>query len=298
MKILVVGSEGFLGRNVAQELERHHEVFRGVRVGADKQSRRVEIDLGSKDSVRAVLRDVRPEVIVNCAGIVDPSADVSQNQLFTKHILESVVEESVKVEKVVLSGSAGEYGLVDSINLPIKEDATLAAASDYGMSKVQEVEFAKEFAKQHSLDVVEARIFNPIGPGMHDKFLITRILKQIREVEVGSRQELEINRLDATRDYIDVRDVARAIRALIEVPTRYNEYNIGSGKATTNRELIDRVLRFAGSDHRIAVREISATPEPGVASAADITRISSDTKWRPRMTLDETIQDIVKEAGK
>ena len=71
-----------------------------------------------------------------------------------------------------MSGSAGQYGLVDAEHLPVTEDAPLAATSGYGVSKIEEVEFAKDFAAEHDIDVVEARIFNPVGPGMHERFIV------------------------------------------------------------------------------------------------------------------------------
>jgi GDP-4-dehydro-6-deoxy-D-mannose reductase len=296
MKILVVGSSGFLGRNVVEGLRRDHDVYSGVRTIRSDQDRQVKIDLGNKGSVRAALVEVRPEIVVNCAGIVDPTGDFSQNILFTRNILESIVEESIGVKKIIISGSAGEYGLVDVADLPVAENAPLAAISEYGKSKVQEVEFAREFAKQHALTVTEARVFNPIGPGMHDKFLITRILKQLDEINSGSRQELEVNRLDAARDYIDIRDVASAIQALTISPTRYSEYNIGSGKATTNQELINLLFEHISLNNKVRIKELSTTPEPSVASEADITRITSDIGWKPSITMVETIRDIMEEA--
>ena len=89
--------------------------------------------------------------------------------------------------------------------------------------------------------------------------------------------------------------MAKAIRTLIEKPTHHQEYNIGSGKATTNKELIERVLRFAGVGHEVELTELSDTPEPSVASAADISRISRDTGWKPSIDISETIKDIVRE---
>lgn len=298
MRVLVCGADGFLGNTVASVLERDHEVYFGVRENPDEPQKRVLIDLGNKSNVQSVLSRIRPEVIVNCAGIVDPAGDVSQNVAFTRNILESVEEESVDVKKIILAGSAGEYGVVAPEELPVTEDTPLCATSDYAKSKIDEITFAKEFAAQHSLNVVEARIFNPIGPGMHERFLVSRIIQQIREIKAGTRNRdgLEINRLDAARDYIDVRDVAEAIHALIEHTTRYSEYNIGSGHSMTNKELIDRLLRYSDVGGEVNVIELSAHAEPSVASAADITRVSSDTGWRPNISIDQTIQDIVKEA--
>jgi len=99
--------------------------------------------------------------------------------------------------------------------------------------------------------------------------------------------------LDSRRDYIDARDFALAIQALVENQPKQDVYNIGSGKSTSNQELIDLLLKYSQLAKRPEIIEAMDRPEPKVAAKADINRIHSELGWSPSIPLEETIKDIV-----
>ena len=107
------------------------------------------------------------------------------------------------------------------------------------------------------------------------------------------RSQLEISRLDSRRDYLDVRDIASAIKVLVENTTSHHVYNIGSGKSTSNGELLDIILKQSGVVVRPPVFEQNTTPEELMAIQADITRINEEFGWSPQYSLEDTIKDII-----
>src|SRR5947199_333717 len=80
----------------------------------------------------------------------------------------------------------------------------------------KETAIALEYRDTHNLPVTVARIFNPIGHGMHPRFLIPQLIQQTHEILINKRAAIEVSRLNAKRDYIDVNDVATAIKTLVE----------------------------------------------------------------------------------
>lgn len=290
MKILVLGANGFLGSAVTRALSANHKVIKATRRTSVADGE-VYIDLQDKSTILNVLKSLEPDVIVNCAGVVYSGADVELNQVFTKNLLESVVEDGLKAQRIIISGSAAEYGVVDK--LPVSEDAPKQANAGYGLSKAKEVSFALKFAKEHDLPVVVARIFNPIGLRMHAKFLISGLIRQIKELQAGDRQSLEVSRLDSRRDYIHVDDLAKAIQILVEKDPKHDVYNVGSGISTTNQELLDMVLNNSKLKTMPVIVETAHEPEPQVASQADITRIKQEFGWKPTHSLPETVKEIV-----
>ncbi len=290
MKVLVLGSEGFVGRNTMQAFAEEHEVY-----GASRSSAELPIDLADQRSIADVLTSVKPDIIFNAAGIVGASDDVMNNVTYTTNLLQQVIASGSPVKRIIISGSAAEYGRVDEKNIPVSENAPVNAVNGYALSKAEEVRTALKMAHEYSLPVVVARIFNPIGPGMHSRFLIPRVLAQIAETIDGKRETLEISRLDSMRDYLDVRDLGRAIVMLAEGEPRESVYNIGSGKSTANGELIDLLVSESKLEPRPRVEETMTEPEPLVAIQADITRLQTEFGWRPSYTLEETIKDIIHE---
>lgn len=291
-KILIIGSNGFVGSHVKRALTSDYEVF-GANKKPSKDSHEKFINLLDKKSIADVLWQVRPEIIINCAGIVENSELANQNPIFTLNLLKEIAASGLKVKKVIIAGSAAEYGIVNKKDIPVGEDVKLNANSWYGLSKVKETTLATEFAKKHDLPIIIARIFNPVGAGMNSKFLIPRILGQLGEIKSGKRNVLEVSRLDSKRDYINVKDVANAIKLLVDNSPKEMIYNIGSGRSTSNAELIKAILRSINLPIRPKIIETSDEKEQLVAIQANIERMQTEFGWQPVYTIEQTVKEIV-----
>lgn len=294
MKILVFGADGFIGRSVCDGLSSKHDVVRASRRTSDQGVGSVYADLLIRSSIHEAIRQTRPDTIINCAGVVDARTDVSHNVTFTENILNEAAAIG-GVNRVIITGSAGEYGHVSPSNIPVTEEVPLNAVAGYGLAKLEEEKLAISLGRKYSIGVVVLRLFNPIGRNMADKFLLTRLLKQVNEFRLGERDEIELSRLDAMRDYVAIEDVVAAYEAVVVGDPRHDAYNVGSGNGTTNGELLEIILKHSKLDGRPIIRETSSEPEPLVAVQADVTRLSTDLDWRPRRTISDTVREIVDE---
>jgi nucleoside-diphosphate-sugar epimerase len=287
MKILVLGSDGFIGRQVRTGFTlAGHDVFAN-------SAEAVSVNLLKPDTIAQALRLVKPEVVINTAGIVENSVRAASNVTFTTNLLEAAAGSGLTFRRLITTGSASEYGIVSPNEVPVDEDVPLRADSHYGRSKIDEGRVALRFREEHHLPVVIARLFNPLGAGMHPRMLIPNLVRQIREIETGERAAIEISRLDAARDYINVREIATAYLSLVDGDPRHAVYNIGSGRSTTNSELIQLILDNTELATEPAIVETSGQPEPLFAGQADITRISNELGWRPKIGLEQTMKEIL-----
>jgi GDP-4-dehydro-6-deoxy-D-mannose reductase len=231
--------------------------------------------------------------VISCAGIVENSDAAKLNVIFTTNILQSVVDLGLNLHRIITLGSAGEYGIVEPGELPVKETNPLRGTSHYAVSKLEEVKAALRYRDEYGLPVVVARLFNPIGAGMPSRQLIPRIITRLAEIKAGTADTLEVNRLDAKRDYVDVRDVATAIHILLEAKDlRYGVYNVGSGRETSNRDLIECILQYSDLSKRPNIIETASESEPIVASCADISRLR-ELGWQPIHTTEEVIRETI-----
>jgi nucleoside-diphosphate-sugar epimerase len=291
MKILLLGANGFLGAQVKSRLAWQHEVFSGqLEEGGDDHT--CHVNLLDQSTIANAILEVKPDAIVNCAGIVENTEKAALNVTFTSNLLEAAVRSGLSFKRIIVTGSAGEYGVVKPKELPVSEDIPLRADSHYGLSKIEEEQIALKYREQHGLPVVIARVFNPIGSGMHPRMLIPGIIRQIHEIEAGERATIEVSRLDAKRDYIGVKDVASAYAALINGHPAHPVYNIGSGQSTSNQELIEFMLKDSKLKDRPKLVETSDHEEPLYAIQADITRIQGELGWKPEHTIAETVKEI------
>src|SRR5579871_530738 len=169
MKILLLGASGFIGSHVKSVLSQKHDVLGGT--PKPKSKRDLKVDLLDQKTIMAAL-EAQPEVIINCAGVVENTARAKLNVEFTSNLLQAVDESGLKVRRIIISGSAAEYGPVADDKQAVPENAPLNANSVYGLSKLEESQLALRFRAEKNLPITIARIFNPIGIGMHRRLII------------------------------------------------------------------------------------------------------------------------------
>lgn len=291
MNIVVTGSDGFIGSAVVRAMEDEHSLIRLST--ADKEGY-TNVDLTDEAAVQQFIRSTHADAIVHCAGIVENSERARLNITMTMNLLHSVVAENSGIKRIVVLGSASEYGEIDRSQLPVVETQPVAPVSTYGAAKAEEVSQALQFADEHHLSVVVGRIFNPVGKSMHERLLIPQILKQLDEIEKGTREDVEVARADASRDYVNVDDVAHALSLLATSQTlRHRIYNIGSGISTTNQRLIEILVRERLGDKEVSIRQTTEVPEKTMAVQANIDRIREELKWQPSHSLEATVKEII-----
>lgn len=288
MKILITGAHGFIGQYAVKLLGENHEVIDSARSSAT-----CILDLSDTKSITKALQEHQPEVIINCAGVVENSDKAALNETYTKNLLEAILASGAKPKSILILGSAAEYGVVAQEDLPIREDSTLAATSPYGLGKLREVQTALEFKAKHGLPITVARIFNPVGVNMPSRMLVPGVIAQIQAIREGNKDVIEVSRLDAIRDYISVEDVIYAFDKLITAEPEHDVYNVGSGIATSNGELVKLIIEQSKVLPAPKVVETKPEPEPIMAAQADISRLKNEFGWSPKRTLAESIEGIV-----
>ena len=119
---------------------------------------------------------------------------------------------------------------------------------------------------------------------------------QIKAIAAGKAEPvLRVGNLDSTRDIMDVRDVARAYRLLIEKGHAGEAYNIASGNSMTIREVLERLCDLAGIKPTITVDPGKYRPTDN-SPLLDVTRLRNHTGWKPEIDISVTLRDILAEA--
>jgi NDP-hexose 4-ketoreductase len=282
-RVLLFGATGFLGSRVATVLEPDAALIIVRR-------RQHDLDKDSTAQLMAILAKAKPDVVVNCTGLLSGSTAqlVAANVLTTGHLIDAVKTAAPGARLIVL-GSAGEYGVVPA-GQPVAEDSPTSPVAAYGITKLA----STALIQASGLDAVSLRVFNPIGPGSGADTVLGRAAASMRAaIEQGS-DEILLGPLGSYRDFVDVRDVARAIAAAALAPhIGETVLNVGSGNAVLIRDAVKLLAEVAGFTGEI--RESDAPQQRSGAVnwiAADITRISQVLGWRPEHDLASSIRGI------
>ena len=141
------------------------------------------------------------------------------------------------------------------------------------------------------LEVIAARIFNPIGPGTPPTQALGAFAARLAEPGPDPL-DLPVGLLGARRDFIDVRDVARALIALALRGGAGQLYHVGTGESRAVADGLDFLIALSRrSVMRCQDPALLRRPGPPDSRAA-IGRIIAETGWRPRITFEDSLRDL------
>jgi ADP-L-glycero-D-manno-heptose 6-epimerase len=239
MRFLVTGAGGFVGANVALDLDANgHEVhaldhfsdqtrrylkgFRGKLHHGDIR----DFDYASLGKLDGVFH----QAAITDTTVMDKSLMMAVNVEAFQKILDNAMKTGCP--KVVYASSAATYG---KGSVPMREDTPPTPANIYGESKAVMDKVGQEFAARHpGISIVGLRYFNVYGPlEFHKKAAASMIFQLYRQISTGKRPRI-FKWGEQFRDFVYVKDVVSAnMRAFEFRGSGY--FNVGTGlKKTLN----------------------------------------------------------------
>ncbi len=309
MRALITGVSGFVGSYLVKELISHgFEVFGIVEVkdrsltrerSLDKVSLH-QCDICDTQSLRDVLKEVRPDQIFHLAGLsVLPHDDATPERMFQVNFhgtlsLYEAVRACAHRPKILFVGSAYEYGVTFDDGAPVKEECLLKPVNSYSASKAAADLLSCQYFLGYGLKIVRVRPFNHTGPGQSQDFVCSSFAKQIVEIERDNKEaELHVGNLEAKRDFLDVRDVVRAYRLALQKGKVGEVYNICSQKSVTIREVLTVLLNLSSEPIKV-VQDLSQGRGLEIAEMrGDCEKFKADTGWQVMIPLERTLEDIL-----
>jgi len=312
-RALITGGGGFVGQWVGRALLADGWDVYSAGVGpsashildeAERHSIRwLAMDVRVRQDVTAALDTSRPDVIVHLAGISYlPSAADAPPDAWAVNVVGAVTLLSELARRrrvgsldprVLVVGSAQQYGRHDMGELPLHESAEQRPLTVYAASKAAQEVAALQAFRADGVQVIATRSFNHSGVGHDQHFLLPALVRRVLAARGGEPRAIQIGNGEAIRDYLHVGDVVDAYLSLLDRGTPGEAYNVCSGEGVRVRDLTARVLERAGVSAEIA-------SDPSLQRAADVPalvgsseKLTRATGWRPRRTRDDIIDDLL-----
>jgi dolichol-phosphate mannosyltransferase len=250
-RTIVTGGAGFVAANLIRRLlSDGHEVIATVRPQSDawriqellSEIDCVELDITDAPEVADVVRRARAETIFHLAAHGAYSWQHERRRIFdtnvggTMNILEAAV--GYDVGAVVVAGSSSEYGFKD--HSPAETEA-LEPNSDYAAAKAAATLLGGHIGRSENVNVVTLRLYSAYGPWEDPGRLVPRLVSYALSDRLPPLVDP-----DTARDYVFVADVVDGfIQAAEQAAAATGRiYNLGSGRQTTLREIVETARRL------------------------------------------------------
>jgi GDP-4-dehydro-6-deoxy-D-mannose reductase len=225
----------------------------------------------------------------------EPATTLNDGTLPALNLLNHIRESGEKT-RVLLIGSADEYGVVPPDDMPIVESRTVKPGSPYALAKSIQNEFGTMFHALYGVDAVMTRSFNHTGPGQREDFVLANFARQVAEIKRGTREPvIEVGNLDIRRDFLDVRDVCDAYVVLLKKGHAGETYNVCSGNSYRIRDLLDRLCALAQIKVDVRVDEARIRPVDMPDLRGNGTKIYEHTGWRPKLDINQTLKSMLED---
>ena len=295
MRALITGGSGFVGRALTAHLEAEGDEI--VFVDRAKGG----VDITDRASIGNAVQEADAEVVYHLAAQAhvptawkEPVATMRCNVEGTINVLDAAYEAGV--ERVIFASSAEVYGSVTAADLPVTEAALPQPNNPYAASKLAAEAYVGQSFYSREQEVIILRSFNQFGPGQATGFVSSSFANQIARAELGGPRDIKVGRLDTRRDFIDVRDVARAFRLAATSGRAGAIYNVCSEVDRAVSEIANGLAEKATIDVRFVRRtDLLRTVDTPVVRG-DASALNADTGWTPEINFETTLHDVLADA--
>jgi len=273
-KILVTGSDGFIGSHLTEELiRRGHDVRAFVLYNSFNSWGWLDHSPADiKDSLDVFAGDIRDphgvktamegcDVVLNLAALIgipysyhSPHSYVDTNIKGALNVVQAA--RDLGVEKVVHTSTSEVYGTAQFV--PITEEHPLQGQSPYSATKIGADQVALSFYQAFETPVAIIRPFNTYGPRQSARAVIPTIMIQI----AGGMKEIRLGSLEPTRDFSFVMDTVRGFIAVAESDRSVGEViNVGSNFEVSIGDTAAHIAEVMGADVEILADDQRIRPE-------------------------------------
>lgn len=284
--VLVTGGTGFLGKYVVKELEKRG--YR-VRVGSSK------FDLREKKNCEKMVFGVQKVIhlAARVGGIGSnqafPGEFFYDNAVMGINLIEAARQKGI--EKFVCVGTACSYPKL--IPTPFKTDDLWNGYPEetnapYGIAKKALLVQLQAYRQQYGFNGVYPILTNLYGKGDRSDHVIPDLIKKFKE----AKDEVTLwGTGTPTREFLYVKDAARAVVDVMEKYDKSEPLNVGSGEEVSIKDLADIIAKAVG--FKGLIKWDKTKPDGQPRRLSDSSRITKEIGWKPEYTFEQGIKELI-----
>ncbi len=307
-KVLVTGSDGFIGSHLTEQLVKSGADVRAFTYynsfnnwgwidSFEKQTKdSLEIfsgDIRDPNGVREAMKGI--DEVYHLAALIaipfsyhSPDSYVDTNIKGTLNVLQAA--RDLETERVLVTSTSEVYGTAQYV--PIDEKHPFQGQSPYSATKIGADRLAESFFRSFALPVTIVRPFNTYGPRQSARAVIPTIISQL----LAGTTEIKLGSLTPTRDFNYVKDTAKGFIEIANCrKTIGEEINIATGVEISIGELANEMIRQINPCAKIVCDEQRIRPEKSEVERllGDNKKIKALTAWQPEYNLEKGLAETI-----
>lgn len=307
-KILVTGSDGFIGSHLTEELVKQGYSVKAFvyynsfntwgwldTLPADIM-KNVEVfqgDIRDPNGVKEAMKCC--DAVFHLAALIaipfsyhSPDTYVDTNIKGTLNVLQAARELGTK--RVLVTSTSEVYGTAQYV--PIDEKHPYQGQSPYSATKIGADRLSESFYRSFNLPVTIVRPFNTYGPRQSARAVIPTIITQL----LAGKKEIKLGSLTPTRDFNYVKDTANGFIQIYKSDrTVGEEINIATQQEISIGQLAEELIRQINPEARIICDEQRLRPEKSEVNRllGCNAKIKELTEWKPEYTFEQGLAETI-----
>ena len=287
MKVLLLGSEGFVGQNLIDGLKEKHELLTADVLNSGTHTNYTKFDITNLDETYSLIKNI--DVVINLVthtltqSLNDVISNANTNIIGLLNVLEACRKN--KIKKTIFTSASSIIGLPNTFS--VDEKHSVMPKTAYGITKMAAEHYHRLYKEIYDLNYVIFRFFNIYGP--HQK---NGIIPSFHKKLINNEPITIFGEGKQIRDFVFIRDVVPFFDNVI-TSSKFDSqtYNLGTGNGTTIIEVIEKITKLLSVKPKINFQP-ERTGEIG-NFVANTDFLLSEFGFKPETSIENGLKDTI-----
>tara|TARA_Y100000590_G_scaffold284110_1_gene319650 strand:- start:1267 stop:2244 length:978 start_codon:yes stop_codon:yes gene_type:complete len=257
------------------------------------------VSLDSHTDISDLIKSLQPDEVYHLAAqsyidhlFNDEFSTLNTNINGTHHVL-SAIKETSRHSRFYFAGSSEMYGKVKQF--PQNENTPFNPMSTYAISKIAGFNLTQYYRDEYNIYASSGILFSHESPRRGLEFVTRKISHGVAAIKANAKKKIVLGNIKSKRDWGHAKDYVKAMWLILQ-NEKPEDYVVGTGKTHSVEEFLKKSFELINLNYKdyIIIDKNLIRPSEASNIVADYTKAKKNLMWKPEITFDNLILDMVK----